>query len=168
MRCLVQLPTNVFYPIPANTQRRYNIATTSLQRRCNVVQRCCNDVVCLLGWSEDVSFLTSTIFILNFKTITSNNMKWAAPCKNLSSGICGQRRPRSNCAFEQAAHPRSLIRAFAYCKQIHCILWSVSRESKCPDETLRMCRMMWIHTCCCMFEGTFSLEKAQISAGQKL
>ena len=27
---------------------------------------------------------------------------WAVPCENLSSGICGQRRPRSDCAFAQS------------------------------------------------------------------
>ena len=34
-----------------NTQQTYNVASTSLQCRCNVVtlQRRCNDVVCLLG-----------------------------------------------------------------------------------------------------------------------
>ena len=29
-------------------------------------------------------------------------LDWSAPCKNVSSGICGQRRPRSACAFAQS------------------------------------------------------------------
>ena len=43
---------------------------------------------------------------------------------------------------DQSAHPRSLIRAFAVRKQNHWILYNVSMERKCLDETLRMCRMM--------------------------
>ena len=27
---------------------------------------------------------------------------WVAPCENVSSGICGHRRPRSDCAFAQS------------------------------------------------------------------
>ena len=30
------------------------------------------------------------------------NINWAAPCENVSSGICGQRRPRSACASAQS------------------------------------------------------------------
>ena len=30
------------------------------------------------------------------------NIKWAAPCGNVSSGICGQRRPRSACLYAQS------------------------------------------------------------------
>ena len=32
--------------------------------------------------------------------------KWAGPCGNVSSGICGQRRPRSACAFAQSDQDR--------------------------------------------------------------
>ena len=28
------------------------------------------------------------------------NIKWAAPCKNVSSGILGQQRPRSGCILQ--------------------------------------------------------------------
>ena len=44
--------------------------------------------------------------------------------------------------LDQSAHPRSLIRAFTVRKQNHWILYNVSMERKCLDETLRMCRMM--------------------------
>ena len=39
---------------------------------------------------------------------------------------------------DQPAHPHSLIGAFAVRKQNHLILQTVSMESKCPDETLRI------------------------------
>ena len=32
----------------------------------------------------------------------STCIKWAAPCENESSGICGQRRPRSGCTSAQS------------------------------------------------------------------
>ena len=57
----------------------------------------------------------------------------------------------------QPVHLHSLIRAFAVCKQDHCIIQNVSLGSKGPDETLRICwhilRMLY---------GTFSLDRAQI------
>ena len=43
---------------------------------------------------------------------------------------------------DQTAHLRSLIRAFAVRKENHLMLKNVSMVSKCPNETLRMCRMM--------------------------
>ena len=45
---------------------------------------------------------------------------------------------------DQPVHLHSLIRAFAVRKQNHWILQNVSMKSKCPDETLRMYRLMWI------------------------
>ena len=36
-------------------------------------------------------------------------------------------------------------------------------ESKRPDYTLRMCKMIWI----CMFEGTFSFDAAQMKLHMK-
>ena len=43
---------------------------------------------------------------------------------------------------DQPAHPRSLIRAFSVRYQNHWILQCVSMESKDPDETLRVRRIM--------------------------
>ena len=61
----------------------------------------------------------------------------AAPCGNVSSCICGQRRPRSAYASAQSD------------QDIHCPLpvsldtiENVSMKSKCPDEALRMRRMI--------------------------
>ena len=56
-------------------------------------------------------------------------------------------------------HPRSLIRVFAVRKQNHWILQKVSMASKCPDETLRMCRMMWICTFCAYSKALFRLTQ---------
>ena len=60
--------------------------------------------------------------------------KWAAPCEYVSLGICGQRRPRSACASAQSDHG------------LHCLLiksLNVQMDSKGPDDTLRMRRMMF-------------------------
>ena len=46
--------------------------------------------------------------------------------------------------LDQPAHPCSLIRTLTVRKQIHWILLNVSMESKGPDKTLGMYRMMWI------------------------
>ena len=53
-------PNHGLQPSWDTTQQTRNVASTSLQRRCNVVmlQRRCNDVVCLLGkmnasWGKD-------------------------------------------------------------------------------------------------------------------
>ena len=42
------------------------------------------------------------IQIYNNNNNNNNDNKWAAPCKNVSSDICGQRRPRSACASTQS------------------------------------------------------------------
>ena len=62
------------------------------------------------------------------------------PCENVPSGICGQRRPRSACTSTQSYHG------------LHCPLTESldttecinSPESKGPDDTLHMRRMIWI------------------------
>ena len=58
---------------------------------------------------------------------------------------------------DQTAHLRSLIRAFAVRKQNLWILKNVSMESKCPDETLRMCKMVWIRTFCACSKTLFRM-----------
>ena len=67
-------------------------------------------------------------------------MTWAEPCDIVSSGICGQWRPRSACASAQSDQglrcplPESL-------DTIECI-----KETKDLDDTLRMRKMMWFRT----------------------
>ena len=62
---------------------------------------------------------------------------WTAPCENVFSGICE--------GPYQSAHPRSLIRdpgPILSAKKNHWILQNVGMESKSPDDTLRMRRMI--------------------------
>ena len=76
----------------------------------------------------------------------------------MSLGIADSDNP------DQSVHLYSLIRALAVHKQNHWILSNVSKESKGPDETLGICKMMWqtnkvpsdMHKMyiLCMLEGT--------------
>ena len=50
--------------------------------------------------------------------------------------------------LDQPAHPHSLIRAFPVRQQNHWILQYVWMESKGPNDTLCMHRMIWIFTFC--------------------
>ena len=61
---------------------------------------------------------------------------------------------------DQTAHPRSLIRAFTVHKRNHWILQNVSMESKCPDETLPVCRVMWICILCACSKAYFRLARS--------
>ena len=67
-------------------------------------------------------------------------LNWAAQCENLSSGICGQRRPRSACASAQSGQSlrRPYILDTTECingeKMPLCI--PVSMERKCPYVSL--------------------------------
>ena len=79
------------------------------------------------------------------------------------------RAARKICAFgayadsegpDQTALKRSLIRAFAVCQNLW-IDYNESMESKRPDETLCMRRMMWIRTFCTC-PDTFSLDTTQM------
>ena len=65
---------------------------------------------------------------------------WAATNENMSSGIYGQRRPRS--AQRSACTNAQADQVFSCPRQNHWILQNVSMESKCLAETLCMCRMM--------------------------
>ena len=67
---------------------------------------------------------------------------WIAPCENVSSDIWGQRRP------DQPAHRRILTRAFPVHLTNHWIQQKVWMESKGPDDTLRMRKMIWICAFC--------------------
>ena len=73
---------------------------------------------CSSHWSYTVCSLYNTVKV--YRCVVCNGVKilnyphicfiqvlgscfiWAAPCKNVSSGICGQRRPRSACASAQS------------------------------------------------------------------
>ena len=97
------------------------------------------------GWfTETVGFLTVTII-------------WATPCESVSSGMCGQRRPRSACASAQAD------------QGLRCPLTDsldttecINREQR-PDETLRM-RGMNLNLCILrMLEDSFSLGEVHLS-----
>ena len=76
---------------------------------------------------ESRKFYVIHIFVMYF-------FFWASPCKNVSSDICGQRRPRSACASAQSD------------QGLHCPLTesldTIRMESKAPDDTLYMCRMI--------------------------
>ena len=66
---------------------------------------------------------------------------WATPCKNVSSGICRQRRPRSDCAdaqSDQGHHcPNKFIR---YSKMYQ---WK-PKARMMPSAGI----VIWIYTCC--------------------
>ena len=49
--------------------------------------------------NTDVSVTTDFFFFFSFKKKKDN---WASRCESVSSGICGQRRPRSDCASAQS------------------------------------------------------------------
>ena len=66
---------------------------------------------------------------------------------------------------DQPAHARSLIRIFTVRWQNHWIIQNVWMNGKDPDDTLRMRRMIWMRILR-MFEGTFSLEEAQLTHSQ--
>ena len=86
--------------------------------------------------------------------IIKGTLTWAVPCENGSSGICGERRPKSACAFAQSD------------QGLHCLLTELLDTTECmhgeqrpgcyfahahDDLNLRILRM---------FEGTFSLDAA--------
>ena len=105
----------------ANTQRRVNVVTTSL----TALQRRCNHIVCLLGFwyslTEYMHMIEPGKHTVSFgrhrKAMTSRRRRnsaiatlclvgmhvyWAAPCENVSSDICGQRKPRTACTAAQS------------------------------------------------------------------
>ena len=57
---------------------------------------------------------------------------WAAPCKNVSLGLFGQRWPRSACAFVQSDQ------GLRCPLTEHWTIQTVSMGSKYPDETLHI------------------------------
>ena len=67
---------------------------------------------------------------------TENYNTRAVSYENVSSGICGQRKPRSACASAQSD------------QGLHCPLTKSLDTTECimerkgPEDTLRMCRMI--------------------------
>ena len=85
----------------------------------------------------------------------NSDVIWTVPYKNVSSGICGQRRPRSTCTSAQSD------------QDLHCPLTESldtidSMESKDPFDTLRI-RGMNLNLCIMrMLEDTFLLGDGDI------
>ena len=95
--------------------------------------------------------------------LKSQAYKNSAECKlcySLYTGVFGFRYTDSE-GLNKTAHPHSLIKAFAVRKQNNWILWNVSMESKGPDKTARMRRIIWMRSLR-MFEDTFSLDAAHV------
>ena len=77
---------------------------------------------------------------------------WAAPCEKMSSVICEQQRPWWACASAQSDQDPT-VRC-----QKHSILYTVSIESNCPDDILRMLIMIWIYAYWACLKALFSLN----------
>ena len=71
------------------------------------------DIVVLLIWSDtsktkNIKLMIHSLAnftyekIILFRSVFQITRIWAAPCENEFSGIFGQRRPRSDCAFAQS------------------------------------------------------------------
>ena len=105
--------------------------------------------ICWSYFLCNIVYLTcySMISLLTIYVYTCN----CFACENVSSGICGQWRP------DQTAHPCSLIRAFTVRLQNHWIPQNVWMKSKGQDDTLSMCRMIWICTFCTCLTVLFHL-----------
>ena len=73
------------------------------------------------------------------------------PCANVYPDICGQQRPRSDCADTQSDQGLRCSHTESLAAKEFLI------ENKCPDETLRICRMMWICTFCAFSKVLFRL-----------
>ena len=67
--------------------------------------------------------------LIALQFVIENITKRAVPCQNVSSGMCGQRMPRSACAYAQSD------------QGLHCLL-NALMESEGPDDILRMRRMI--------------------------
>ena len=85
------------------------------------------------GWFQSLLGARQTVHSLTLWLI------WDAPCKKLSSDICGQLRPRSDCTFVQS-------------DQGLCCLLTVSLDTiKCingANAQMRLCVCVgWIRTC---------------------
>ena len=87
------------------------------------------DLVCTLLFIKTTTTTTTKKQQKKKKNAKNVVNKWAASCENVSSGICGQRRPRSACPSAQSD------------QGLRCpltgqmTLQNVSMGSKCPDET---------------------------------
>ena len=81
---------------------------------------------------------------------------WAASCENVSSGICGQRRPRSACASTQSDQGlySSLTESL---DTTECM-----NGEQSPRCTLRLRRTIWICAFYACSGGTFLLDEAYV------
>ena len=86
-------------------------------------------------------------------TESNHNIIGSRHGKNVSSGICRQRRPRSACASAQSDQGLLCPRTMSLDTTEY-----MNMESKGTDNILHMRRMI----CLRMFEGTFLLDTAHI------
>ena len=93
--------------------------------------------------------------VMHYGLIYKNSFVWAAPCKNMSSCICGQERPKVILRI-RTVWSRSSLSAKKKTKQKknHLILYNVWNGSKDPDDTLLMYLHDWSLRILCLFEGT--------------
>ena len=77
--------------------------------------------------SSEANWSGSTLFAKTGHVFSKRRvyMNWAASCENVSSGICGQRRPRSVCASAQSD------------QGIHCPLTEALATSECMNRERR-------------------------------
>ena len=80
------------------------------------------------------------------------SVKWAAPCENLSSGICGQRRSRSVCASAQSDQ------GFYYPLTESLDTAESMNGENIPVKTLGIRKIICLFGFLRMFEGTFFLD----------
>ena len=80
-----------------------------------------------------------------------NTINMAAPCETVSSDIWGQRMPRSACVCTQSDQGTHCPLTY------HWILQNMLRESKGPDGTLRVRRMICMCSFCVCLKTRFRL-----------
>ena len=85
--------------------------------------------------------------------LSSKQHIWAAQAKTCILAYADSEGP------DQTAHPRSLIWAFAVRKHNPWMLKNVSMETKYPDETLRIRRIMRILSFCACSKPLFRLTR---------
>ena len=98
-----------------------------------------------------VSYHSMPYITIPYRTASHYTIR-ASPCENLSSGKLGQRRPRS--ASDPCIWSEPSLSAYRIIG-----LQNVWMESTCPDDTLRMCRMIWICTLRACLTALFRLMK---------
>ena len=98
-------------------------------------------------WSDCTIYHRRDILTRYF--FRTHEMRWAVPCENVSSGICGQRRPRSVCASAQADQD-------LHCPLMeHWVLKNITKYSEIPNQTIYPRWLIVICTVCIYREDTF-------------